>query len=659
MFAFAVVLMCLQEQEPAPPGAVKPQEPQKEVVIIGQRREGDVLDVPSAVTVITAAQLEKSGAANLVEAVQRQPGFFAQGANKGAYDQNLDVRGYNNGAGNGQRTLVLVDGRKTNSVVSTATDWASIPLENVERIEIVRGPAAALYGDGALAGVINIITKKGGKTQFSHATAAGGNWGTYRAAANVGGAAGDVLFDVYAGLEGTRGWRDNSEFRGQNLTARAEGPVNPALRLFGKIGHHEDTRERPGTLSRAQIDALGRRASVTPGDEADLLENYADAGLVQALDDLGEVSLFLNHTRAEGSSFFAGFGGFKTEDEAEISMLQLKHVLSPRLFGREADFTTGADLSYELAEADSGSGGQPPTDTDYRRRLVGVFHHVEVRPLAFVTVSGSLRYDRALLDLDRDVPPGVFGESLDQQRVFDQLSPQAGATFRVVEEVAVYGSWGRTFKYPTRDELVGFLATSPGLDPERSHVYEAGARLSSGRWGSASVSVYRMVVDEEIYFDSTTFTNFNFDEVTHQGTESEARVTPWEWVEVFASHTYTRAVITEGPDNLEGKSYPVTPRLMGGVGTTFLYAGASLTLGGRYAGERFLINDVENTQETLGSYWVFDARAEYRYKYVALFAAVYNLTDREYFDSGGTTFAGPRFNPAPDRSWLVGGELRF
>jgi outer membrane receptor for Fe3+-dicitrate len=65
------------------------------------------------------------------------------------------------GGGNGQRTLVLVDGRRTNGVVSGATDWASIPLDDIERIEVVRGPAATLYGDPALAGAINIITRKG------------------------------------------------------------------------------------------------------------------------------------------------------------------------------------------------------------------------------------------------------------------------------------------------------------------------------------------------------------------------------------------------------------------------------------------------------------------------------------------------------------------
>ncbi len=656
MDAIVALVLCLQEAEAPRPEPPKPQE--KEVVVIGQRRESDVLDVPSAVTVVTGEQIEKSGATSVAEVVRRQPGFFAQGPNKGGYDQIIDLRGFNNGAGNGQRTLVLVDGHKTNGVATTATDWASIPLENIERIEIVRGPAAALYGDGALAGVVNIITKKGGKEAFSNVAASAGNWATYRASAALGGASGDLLFDLYAGLEGTEGFRDNSEYKGHNLTARLEAPLAGSLRGYLKAGGHADRRERPGTLSKAEIETLGRKASTTPGDGAAFEEIYLDAGLTQSLGDFGEASLFFNHTAGRGSQFVAAWGGFQIEDESGISMLQLKHVATPRPFGAEAVLTTGLDLSYETADSDSWPVGFDATESEYRRRLMGVYEHLEVRPLDFLVLTAGLRYDRALLNLDRDVPPGGWGDTLDRQRAFDQLSPHAGINFKVLEEASLYASWGRTFKYPTRDELIGFTAVNPDLDPERSHVYEAGARFWSGRWGSASVSVYRMVVADELFFDATTYQNFNFDEVTHQGVESEARVTPWDWLELFGTHALTRAVITEG-DTLEGKHYPVTPRLSGTAGVVLRQWGASLTLQGRYVGRRYLINDVDNVEQKLSSYGVFDLKAAYAYKGLTAFVSVFNVADREYFDSGGITAGGPEFYPAAERSWLAGGEVRF
>jgi len=127
-------LLCLQDPAPAKPKEEsqaeqappkKDTDKDKEVVIIGQRRESDILDVPSGVTVVTSEQIRRSGATNVVEVIQKQPGFFSSGPGKSAAGQTMDLRGYNNGAGNGQRTLVLVDGRKTNAVSSSTTDFAA------------------------------------------------------------------------------------------------------------------------------------------------------------------------------------------------------------------------------------------------------------------------------------------------------------------------------------------------------------------------------------------------------------------------------------------------------------------------------------------------------------------------------------------------------
>ena len=103
----------------------------------------------------------------------------------------------------------------------------------------------------------------------------------------------------------------------------------------------------------------------------------------------------------------------------------------------------------------------------------------------------------------------------------------------------------------------------------------------------------------------------------------------------------------------------MTPRLAGTIGGSLKYEGAMLTLQGRYAGERLLVADFTNTQEPLPAYWVMDAKISYTYKLVTAFLSAYNLTDRKYFDNGGVSFTGNRYNPAPGRSWLAGGEVRF
>ncbi|HVR87415.1 MAG TPA: TonB-dependent receptor, partial [Planctomycetota bacterium] len=570
-------------QEKVPPKEEKkapPKEDEKEVVIIGQRRESDILDVPSGVTVVTGDDIRKSGATNIVEVVQKQAGFFASGTNKGAYDQIVDIRGYNNGGGNGQRILVLVDGRRTNTVSGNSTDWASIPIENISRIEIVRGPAAAMYGDGALAGVVNIITKKGGEGNV--ASASGGNWGTYRAAVNAGGDAKETLYDVFGSLDGTRGWRQHSRYAGDDLTGRVDVPLNDTLQGFLKVGHHNDRRQEPGSLSLAQIAAFGPRyADPTRVGDTNVQEDYADLGLTQSLADFGIVSLFLDHTHRDESTidFADQVGTFGITDQSEMTMLQLKHVVRPKLFNVETAFTTGIDLSYETADAESGPPDTPLDWSSYQRRLLGAYEQAEIRPWSFVVLSGGARFDRALLMLNRQIAPGgqaaSFGEvSVDRLRSFDEFSPMAGVTFKILEELSAYASWGKTFKLPTRDELEGFFATDPILTAEKATTYETGWRYWAKGWGGAGITLYHMRVHNELFFDDVSLNEINLPTVVHQGAEMELHLSPWPWLDVFGMYDYTTVVIKKAVSpSQNGNTYPVTPKNAASAGVSLKYEG--------------------------------------------------------------------------------------
>ncbi len=659
-------LLCVQDPAPAQDKKDDKAKSDKEVVIVGQRRESDILDVPSGVTVVTAEQIRESGATNLVEVIQKQTGFFSSGPGKGAAGQSMDLRGYNNGAGNGQRTLVMVDGRKTNSVAGSTTDFAAIPLDNIERIEITRGPAAALYGDTALAGAVNIITKKGGKKTTTTATLAGGNWDTFHGSAGVSGPGEGGFYDVFAGIDSTQGYRDHQNYVGGDFVGRFDLPLSLSANGYFKFGHHTDTRQFAGSLLQSDIDQFGRRASVPGGFPSDSRSrvDYVDVGIDQTTEGYGTFSVFFDYSWTDSSSRTTGFN---LDDRSGVALLQPKHVGTWKLFGRDVTFTTGIDLSYEDAHA---AVSFPPfqTDTDrtsYRRRLFGAYENIEVRPVDFITVSGGARYDRALLDLKTDGAATGFTPDSETHRPMDQVSPMAGVSVRVIEQVSVYASYGRPFKYPTRDELIGFTTTAPFLLPERSTSYEGGVRAVVPEWGSGSVTVYRMKVDNEIYLDKSLSppfgANVNIDQVTHQGIESELRVTPCTFVELFATHTFTRAEITQDSNPaIVGNKYPVTPRLQGSIGGTLRYDQVTFTLLGRYVGERLLIGDFFNTAEPLPSYWTMDARVAYTYNQFTGFASVYNLADRMVMDNAGLTSAGlVRYNPAPGRSYLVGGEFRF
>ena len=106
----------------------------------------------------------------------------------------------------------------------------------------------------------------------------------------------------------------------------------------------------------------------------------------------------------------------------------------------------------------------------------------------------------------------------------------------------------------------------------------------------------------------------------------------------------------------QGKTYPVTPAHMATLGLAVRHDGLVVSLDARYVGRRLLISDYTNIFPALPDYVVYDGRISYTWKQVSVFVSVYNFTNRVYFDSGGTN---GRFNPAPERSWLVGFDLNL
>src|SRR4029450_7528994 len=138
--------------DPAPPASPAPPAPPvieaPEVTISATRSERDVLDVPGNTTVIDRPAIERSGALDVPDLLRREAGIFVTNTTSNPGGYNVEARGFQNGGGNGCHTLGLIDGRPMNEFDTGCPDWSLITLADVERIEIVRGPVSALYGNG-------------------------------------------------------------------------------------------------------------------------------------------------------------------------------------------------------------------------------------------------------------------------------------------------------------------------------------------------------------------------------------------------------------------------------------------------------------------------------------------------------------------------------
>ena len=133
-------------------------QPADAVVIEATRFPEAVRTLPASVTVLTAEDIAASPARTLPELLSQQAGITMRdffGNNAAA--TSVDLRGF--GVTGPQNTLILVDGRRVTDIDLTSVQWAAIPLASIERVEIMRGTGAVLYGDGASSGVINVVTR--------------------------------------------------------------------------------------------------------------------------------------------------------------------------------------------------------------------------------------------------------------------------------------------------------------------------------------------------------------------------------------------------------------------------------------------------------------------------------------------------------------------
>ena len=152
-FILAVALIA------AVPGYAQPRKPvmlADEVVVTATRFREPRQELPVGVTVINEEQIRASTAGTVPELLRQVPGIQIRDSS-GSPNQQVDMRGF--GITGDQNTLVLLDGQRISENEQASVNWTAIPLSSIERIEIMRGSGAVLYGGGATGGTINVITR--------------------------------------------------------------------------------------------------------------------------------------------------------------------------------------------------------------------------------------------------------------------------------------------------------------------------------------------------------------------------------------------------------------------------------------------------------------------------------------------------------------------
>jgi outer membrane receptor protein involved in Fe transport len=687
------------DPKPTPdPAASPPLRQVGEVTASATRGEREVLDVPGNVSVIDREEIERSGARTLPELLRREPGIFVTNTTTNPAGTFVDARGFNNGGGNGAGLLVLVDGRRANEPDTGSADWALLPLDMIESVEIVRGPASALYGDGAIAGILHIRTRP---AEGPPRGALRGRYGRYdtgggslRAAGTFHELTGGIFVD---GLD-TDGYRDRSAYDSFDAKGSLEGTLFDRVVIGSSGGHHHDDREFPGTLTDDEINVLGRRASQpgTAKNRGEVDTWFWDGWLEAALAPQLELKLLPYFFTRDDSSRDVSilFGPFEIENQKNQGGVDLELRVDTPILDLANRLTLGA--SYLHDEIDRSSIG---TDFSQRtkgeRNVFGGFVQEELWLRQDLLLAAGVRYDSGRYDLE--TRNRILDVSQDETPDFDAWSPKASLTWRFLPVASAYLALARGFRLPDFDEdlpiiFEGFdpsgpppiIILIPDLKLQRSDSIEVGTKLESEA-ATAGLSLYWMRVRDELLFDPLTFANRNIDRVRHRGIEVSGSYRPFSWLTLVGAYTFDDVKIVEDTNaDLDGARMPVTPKHRGTLGAFVglpvprAWADVELGANANLVGERILVNDFRRELSELDAYQTVDLWLRVRRSFVEPLAAsfvfaVRNVAGQRYDDVGAIGTCPPPsfgrlcdtdartafFYPAPTRTWEVGLSLEW
>jgi len=358
--------------------------------------------VTDSVTVVTADEIATKQFETVADALRfAVPGLGITTTGGRGGLTSLYTRG-----GESDFTLVLLDGIRVNDF-GGAYDFAHLPIGEVERIEVVRGPQSALYGSDAIGGVVQIITKRGGPAQTA-ATIEGGNYGTSRVSVNSSGSAKELDWGVALEQLDTNGLNghptqsgtivSNDNYLRRNLSLNGQWKGNRGTTVNSVFRYGTNGRGFPGPWG---LDPGGTYPGLDTISTATNDNQLISGGLTQRLGTRTDQRVDVSYTGSK-SLFKSPYG----ESVSDVNRLTVRTATNVTL-GSNVVASGGLDLQQEQA------GSTFITDTSFSaipvdRRLVGVFGEMRFDPHPDVSVTAGLRGDhikRALLLGDGFVRP--------------------------------------------------------------------------------------------------------------------------------------------------------------------------------------------------------------------------------------------------------------
>lgn len=660
------------------------------IVITGSRFASSPQGKPIAAQIITADEIQDSSATTVAEALGKLGGVHTRISFTGIPDSSVDLRGF--GMTGDQNTLVLVNGQRLSENEGAAARLSSIPLSSIERIEILRGAGAVMYGGGATGGTINIITRvpiEDGVTGAGAVLIGSYNLQDFRArmqAKNV---------DLGLNLNGHKYKTDN--YRSGNHAALES--INGEIRHGGqqdfvvfRFGADDQKSNLPGVRKINTVTGLNQflsdpRGVTTPNDYLNSKTDYFSIHGEKRMDD---VVFALDVGRRKKQRY--SYGSFENNSGSSSANTNTHTTtVSPRLLwlapvnGLKNALTLGADWSsWTYNNNTAGSGGAPSLLESGKQKNQAFYLRDELHITKKTRVSFGLRHEKV-----RQKNSYAGSDSWGTSSTSDRSTEHhlSAHEFSIQKDIdagySLYARMGRSFRIANIDDNrcdLYAVPCAPLLKPQKSKDQDIGLQWQGDDGSSFRAGFFKMNTTDEIHYNPVTSSNINLSPTQHTGFELEGKLLLSKTLDVGGRYTRTKARFTTGiytgfesndysyspfSVDLAGKDVPLVPKDRLSANLSWNMSGATrVTFFVNYVGSQRYDNDQANQFKKMPDYVTADIKMSHLIGGWRLSAGINNLFDRAYYSYGVTNVSGTvpvRYNVYPEarRNGYVGAEYRF
>jgi iron complex outermembrane receptor protein len=627
------------------------------IVVTATRFQTSQQSQPIAAQVITADEIRHSSAKTISEVLNKLGGVHTRINFTGVPDAPVDLRGF--GMTGDSNTLILLNGQRISEREGVTARISAIPVNAIERIEILRGSGAVLYGEGATGGTINIITRSSiGAPLSGNVSVLGGSHG---------------LRDIRASMQvGQEMWGlslhgqhyENDNYRNNN---RAEQhAVNGELR-FGSNDHFialgvnaDDQKSRlPGARTEAQLSSDPRGTS-TPND---YLKSNTQMFSLRSENRIGDFTLAmdLSHRNKKSDLFNEStWGSSLMKTDTHVTAFSPRVLWASTIGSIQNQLTVGIDVSeWKYKHDTSATGFLSSMDEKGTQKNKAIY----LRDEMYFTTGTRLSIGGRRENLEQSSSEQLVPRA--EQNITHHLSAYEIALQQTIGAgYSAYGRIGRSFRVGNIDENRCWSAPcAPMIKPQRSLDKEIGLEWE-GKTAHVRAGLFEMDLTDEIHYNALTYTNMNLSPTRRQGIEVEGKLVLGS-VDLSAHYTWMKAQFREGVYggiNVTGNTVPMVPKHRMGINLGWqILESTRLGMNVQYVGPQRYDNDQANQFKDMPDYTVVDLNVTHDIGAWRLSAGVNNLFDEKYYSYGIVNSANTSFNAYPEdrRAVFASAEYRF